>query len=164
MKPSRAYFWESQRIVGNRDSIFRETHKISHALGFRAEGIIGKNLRQTHLLILDSFPERQEATGVHHRDTDPDSSHCGALILPRAHWCWTAPLWDPIYLEQFLGMALSTRGLKACPLQPCIGTRTATPQGPQPETVGPSSTPSGHAPPPEPPGLQPHAPAVSYQP
>lgn len=95
MKPSRAYFWESQRIVGNRDSIFRETHKISHALGFRAEGIIGKNLRQTHLLILDSFPERQEATGVHHRDTDPDSSHCGALILPRAHWCWKAPLWDP---------------------------------------------------------------------
>ena len=71
------------------------THKISHALGFRAEGIIRKNLRQTHLLILESFPERQEAAGVHHRDTDPDSSHCGALILPRGHWCWKAPLWDP---------------------------------------------------------------------
>ena len=60
-------------------------------------------------------------------------------------------------------MALSTRGLKAWPLQPCIGTRIATPQGPQPETMGPSSTPSGHTPPPEPPGLQPHTPVTLHQ-
>ena len=75
------------------------THEISHALGFRAEGIIRKNLRQTHLLVLESFPERQKATGVHYRYTDADSSdygpsfyhvgngagkcHCG--ILPLAH-------------------------------------------------------------------------------
>ena len=39
LKEKGAYFWESQRAVGNKDSTL-DTHKISHAQGLRAEAII----------------------------------------------------------------------------------------------------------------------------
>ena len=40
-----------------------------------------KCLGQTHLLILESLQEQQEATGTHLGDRDADSSHFGELIL-----------------------------------------------------------------------------------
>ena len=30
-----------------------------------------------------------------HWDTDTSSSHLGELILPRGHWYWQAPFWNP---------------------------------------------------------------------
>ena len=40
-----------------------------------------RSLGQTHLLILDSFPERQEASGAPPRDIDAGGNHFWEFIL-----------------------------------------------------------------------------------
>ena len=44
-----------------------------------------RSLGQTYLLILDSLPERQEATAAHSGDIGTGGSHFGELILPHGH-------------------------------------------------------------------------------
>ena len=44
-----------------------------------------RNLGQTHLLILGSNPEKQEATGTSTGDINTGGNHFGELLLPRGH-------------------------------------------------------------------------------
>ena len=53
------------------------------------------SLGQTHLLILESLPERHKATGTHPGNTDPGRSPFKELILPQGHWYWQAPIFNP---------------------------------------------------------------------
>ena len=50
-----------------------------------------RSLGQTHLLILESLPEREKATGTHIGNTDSGRRHFRELILPQGHWYWQAP-------------------------------------------------------------------------
>lgn len=56
---------------------------------------IDKILGQTHLLTLESFLDRQEATWTHLGDIDTGRGQFGELILPEVHWCWQASFWNP---------------------------------------------------------------------
>ena len=40
-----------------------------------------------HLLILESLPEKQEATDIHLGDRDTGSRPFRELVLPQGHWC-----------------------------------------------------------------------------
>ena len=54
-----------------------------------------RNLGQTHWLILESFPEKQETTGMLPEGTDSGGSRFMELLLPRGQWCRQAPFWSP---------------------------------------------------------------------
>ena len=55
-----------------------------------------RHLGQIHLLILKSFPGRQEATETPPEDWDAGGSHLGELFLPQWHCHWQTLLcwWD----------------------------------------------------------------------
>ena len=73
LNASKAYFQESQKNVGNRDSTLkRHTHKHTHThtkyhMLQDPEKMqkFERSLDKTHLLILQSFPERKKASGTH---------------------------------------------------------------------------------------------------
>lgn len=77
-----SYFPETQGSVGNRESTLKDTHKILQVLGPRAKAVICKEPGQTYLLIVESFPEKEEANIIHVMDTDTRRSHFWELIQP----------------------------------------------------------------------------------
>ena len=76
------------RLGEIRTSLLKGAHKISHAPISWTEVVIWKELGETHLLILESLPERQEAAGAPPGDTDTGVSNSWEPILPLGHWCW----------------------------------------------------------------------------
>ena len=54
-----------------------------------------RNLHQTHLLILESLPQRQEAVELTLGPQETGIGHSEALVPPYEHWCWWGPLWSP---------------------------------------------------------------------
>ena len=68
-------FLETQRAGEYRDFTLK-THRISQGPGQKPE--FERSLGQTHLLNLESLPDRQEATGTCPGDTDTGGSHLGS--------------------------------------------------------------------------------------
>ena len=89
LKASRAYFWESQRAVGNRDSSLKgHTQNPTHSGTQGRSSQFERSLGQTHLLILESLLERWDVMELitwGPGDPDTDSSHFEELILPQGH-------------------------------------------------------------------------------
>ena len=100
LKASRAYFWESQRAVGNRDSTLKgHTQNPTHSGTQGRSSQFERSLGETHLLILESLMERQDVmeltlgtqiltaailgSSFYHKDTGIRKSHFG--ILPLAY-------------------------------------------------------------------------------
>lgn len=54
--------------------------KISHALSPSAETVISKERGSAHLLILESFLEKEEATVTHSGDTDAGRNYLGSSL------------------------------------------------------------------------------------
>ena len=62
---------------------------ISHAPSPRAKALLW-SLGQTHLPMLESLLERQEAVWI----KEASSSHFWELILSWGHWCWQVAFWS----------------------------------------------------------------------
>ena len=122
---------KSWRALRKRDSICKwlmQKFMCSEIL-YRVMGsaVIWKLLGQTHLLIMESFLEKQKTNRVSPGDTDPGSSHFWEAILPQGHRCWQVLFWSP-------PSSLSTRD--------CLPTRQPAPvlghtQAVQPATLRP---------------------------
>ena len=87
-----AYFQRSQRAVGNRDSILKGCIQKSHMLqdpGLKQS--FERSLGQAHLLILESIPERQEATGAHPGDKDNGTGKHHFELRPLSSSLTSAP-------------------------------------------------------------------------
>ena len=54
-----------------------------------------RNLDETHVLILESLQEREEATEAHLGNTDAGGSHLWEHDLPWGPWCWQVWFWSP---------------------------------------------------------------------
>ena len=74
-----------------REALLKGSHKISHAWDPGQRQEFERNLDWTHLLILESLLERQEAARAPLEYMDTGSSHFGELVVPPGHWCWQAP-------------------------------------------------------------------------
>ena len=73
-----------------------------------------RSLGETHLLVLESLLERQEANGVHSCNIHSDDFW--QLILPLGHWCWELPFWNPPSSLLILGPSPAQQAgcLKTC--------------------------------------------------
>ena len=54
-----------------------------------------RNLDETHVLILESLQEREEATEAHLGNTDAGGSHLWEHVLPWGPWCCQVWFWSP---------------------------------------------------------------------
>ena len=87
LKVSGAYFWESQRVIGNRDYILKRAHTTSHMLqdpGQKQQ--VERSLGQTHLPILTSQSRRTQSEltlGIQQLSGRSDST-TSMLFLARA--------------------------------------------------------------------------------
>ena len=72
--------------------LLKDTHKILHILGCKAEAVMDRSLGQIYLLVLESFPERQ---GVEIAYINSSGRHLWELLLSCGQWCWWAPLQNP---------------------------------------------------------------------
>jgi len=82
----KAYVWEPERRGGGvrklRFCSSREHTKSQHAPSPKQRQQCERNLDKTHLLILVSLPERQEANGTLLGGENDGNSHLGELVLP----------------------------------------------------------------------------------
>ena len=81
LKTSRAYIQERWRAIGKKDpalKILRE--KLTCSEPQHGSSNLKGTLYQTHLLVLESLPERHEAARTPPGDRDACGSNCGDLV------------------------------------------------------------------------------------
>lgn len=81
LKTIRACIQDIRRAIGNQDHVLKGHMQNITLSETQYRGTVGKESGETHLLILESLLERQEATGCPPRDIDAGGIHLGKLVL-----------------------------------------------------------------------------------
>ena len=95
LKTSVAYFWETQRAMGNRDSTLKGCTQNCTRSGTQGRSSNLKGVWVRPPADLGESPGKVGGNGAHPGQIETGGSYSEEFVLPCGHWCWQESVWKP---------------------------------------------------------------------